>query len=117
VTPLRPTEKSTSDPVTSQSDGHGRYRSEEIPAVEYAAAFLSRKHTAATLADLAPILGLSRPESVPNLTRKFSGWFEQRPDNREGIAAIERVLAARASAAGIPKVPRTEGERETKNSA
>ena len=41
-----------------------------------ALAFLARKYTEATLADLVPVLGVSRPESVPNLTRRFSTWLE-----------------------------------------
>ncbi len=41
-----------------------------------ALAYLAREHTETTFAELVPILGLSRPESVPNLTRR--GWFQVR---------------------------------------
>jgi len=37
-----------------------------------ALAYLARLRTAATNAELAPALGLSRAESVPNLTRRFA---------------------------------------------
>jgi putative transposase len=41
-----------------------------------ALAYLARTRTVATNAELATILGVSRAESVPNLTRRFSAWLE-----------------------------------------
>jgi hypothetical protein len=38
-------------------------------------AYLARRRTAATNAELMAALGLSRPESVPNLTRRFGPWL------------------------------------------
>jgi len=38
-------------------------------------AYLARRHTAATNGELTEILGLSRAESVPNLTRRFDAWL------------------------------------------
>jgi hypothetical protein len=40
-----------------------------------ALAFLAREYTEATLADLMPVLDVSSPESVPNLTKRFSIWL------------------------------------------
>ena len=40
-----------------------------------ALAYLARRHTAATNGDLTEILGVSRAESVPNLTRRFEAWL------------------------------------------
>jgi hypothetical protein len=37
--------------------------------------YLARRHTLATNAELAAVLGSSRAESVPNLTRRFSDWL------------------------------------------
>jgi hypothetical protein len=37
--------------------------------------YLARRHTLATNAKIAAVLGLSRAESVPNLTRRFSEWL------------------------------------------
>ena len=56
-------------PAHTDRRGHRR-------PVRAAASFLARKHTEATLAGLAPILRLSRPESVPNLMRRYSGRLE-----------------------------------------
>jgi hypothetical protein len=41
-----------------------------------ALAYLAREYTEATNADLAPLLGVSRPENVPNLTRRFRHCLE-----------------------------------------
>ena len=57
-----------------------------------ALAYLARRHTAATNAELAGILGVSRPDSVPNLTRRFAGWLVERPDIREKLVQLEEVL-------------------------
>jgi hypothetical protein len=57
-----------------------------------ALAYLAREHTEATHAELAPILGVSRPENVPNLTRRFAGWLGSRPRAREDLKALETTL-------------------------
>jgi len=48
-----------------------RHRGSRHPA-RAALAYLARSRTAATNAELAAVLGLSRAESVPNLTRRFA---------------------------------------------
>ena len=60
-----------------------------------ALAFLARKYTEATLADLVPVLGVSRPESVPNLTRRFSIWLESQNDARRDLKRLQRDLGVR----------------------
>jgi REP-associated tyrosine transposase len=60
-----------------------------------ALAFLARKYTEATLADLVPVLGVSRPESVPNLTRRFSIWLESQSDARQHLKRLQRELGVR----------------------
>ena len=41
-----------------------------------ALAYLARRYTATTNAGLVSVLGVSRAESVPNLTRRFVSWLE-----------------------------------------
>ena len=60
-----------------------------------ALAFLARKYTEATLADLVPVLGVSRPESVPNLTRRFSTWLESQNDARQDLKRLQTQLGLR----------------------
>jgi hypothetical protein len=55
-------------------------------------AHLARQYTEATLAELAPILGVSRPESVPNLTRRFDAWLSTRKDVRLRLKELEAAL-------------------------
>ena len=55
-------------------------------------AFLAREYTQATLAELVPVLGLSRPESVPNLTKRFSTWLAGPTDARENLKKLRRQL-------------------------
>jgi hypothetical protein len=57
-----------------------------------ALAYLAREHTEATSAEMAPILGLSRPESVPNLTRRFAFMLERQARTRQDLSALETNL-------------------------
>jgi REP element-mobilizing transposase RayT len=57
-----------------------------------ALAYLARRRTAATNADLMAVLGLSRPESVPNLTRRFATWFSADREIRRLYQAMEDQL-------------------------
>jgi REP element-mobilizing transposase RayT len=57
-----------------------------------ALAYLARKHTMATHRDLVELLGVSRPDSVPNLTRRFARWVTERPDVRSRLASLEKQL-------------------------
>lgn len=59
-----------------------------------ALAYLAREHTASTNADLVEILGVSRPESVPNLTRRFAAWLGTNRDVRTRLKQLEAALAA-----------------------
>ena len=54
--------------------------------------FLAREYTQATLAELVPVLGPSRPESVPNLTKRFSTWLAGPTDARENLKKLRRQL-------------------------
>jgi len=40
----------------------------------------TRRYTEASLAELAPIVGVSQPESVPNLTRRFAELIRTDPE-------------------------------------
>jgi hypothetical protein len=57
-----------------------------------ALAYLARRHTAATNAELAEVLGVSRPDSVPNLTRRYAGWLAERQAVRERLRQLEEDL-------------------------
>ena len=54
--------------------------------------YLARSHTLATNAELAAVLGLSRAESVPNLTRRFSEWLSTDAKIRKQLRELEEVL-------------------------
>ncbi len=57
-----------------------------------ALAYLARQHTEATNLELARVLGVSRPDCVPNLTRRFAGWLTGRPEIRERLRELEDQL-------------------------
>jgi hypothetical protein len=57
-----------------------------------ALAYLAREHTAATHGELAELLGVSRPDSVPNLTCRFAQWLVERVEVRERLAELEGQL-------------------------
>ena len=54
--------------------------------------YLARSHSLATNAELAAVLGLSRAESVPNLTRRFSDWLSTDANIRKQLRDPEEVL-------------------------
>jgi REP element-mobilizing transposase RayT len=56
------------------------------------AAYLARRHTDATLAQVAMDLGLSRADSVPNLTRRIEKCLTSSPALRDDLRAIEEAL-------------------------
>ncbi len=58
-----------------------------------AAAWLSRRLTTATLRELSVPLGLSRPESVSNLTRRMERQLPRDPKMKQDLAKIESRLA------------------------
>lgn len=58
-----------------------------------AAAWLSRRLTTVTLRELAAPLGLGRPESVSNLTRRMERQLAKDPKMKKDLAKIESRLA------------------------
>ena len=57
-----------------------------------ALAYLAKHHTEATRAELVPILGLSRPESVPSLSAQFAALLQTESNARQDLMALERAL-------------------------
>jgi putative transposase len=57
-----------------------------------ALAYLARSRTAATNAELAVVLGVSRAESVPNLTRRFAAWLATDARVRQRLRGLEEEL-------------------------
>jgi len=68
-----------------------RRRGSRHPA-RAALAYLARSRTAATNAELAAVLGVSRAESVPNLTRRFAAWLATDARVRERLRGLEEEL-------------------------
>ncbi len=66
-------------------------RGSRLPA-RAALVYLARSHSLATNAELAAVLGLSRAESVPNLTRRFSDWLSADAKIRKQLRDLEEVL-------------------------
>ena len=69
----------------------GSPRGSRSPA-RAALAYLAKHHTEATRAELVPILGLSRPESVPNLSARFAALLQSESNARRDLLALERAL-------------------------
>jgi hypothetical protein len=57
-----------------------------------ALAYLARSRTMATNAELATLLGLSRAESVPNLTRRLAAWLASDGKVRKQLRGLEEEL-------------------------
>jgi hypothetical protein len=57
-----------------------------------ALAYVARQRTTATHTELMRVLGVSRPESVPNLTRWFAAWLRSDVRVREPFQRIEEEL-------------------------
>jgi putative transposase len=57
-----------------------------------ALAYVARLHTEATNAELAAVLGVTRADSVPNLTRRFARWLREREEVRERLRRLEDQL-------------------------
>jgi REP element-mobilizing transposase RayT len=69
-----------------------------------ALAYLARRRTAATNTDLMGVLGVSRPESVPNLTRRFAAWLSSDAGIRCHYQQLQEALDR------DPLVPRIAGK-------
>jgi hypothetical protein len=59
-----------------------------------AMAYLARRHTIATNADLIEILGVSQAESVPNLTRRYRKSLLRDARVRQQFERLEEILSA-----------------------
>jgi hypothetical protein len=57
-----------------------------------ALAYLAQRRTAATNAELMTVLGVSRAESVPNLTRRYASWLSSEAAIRGDYQRLEREL-------------------------
>ena len=84
------------------------------------AAWLCRRHREATLGELAEWLGLSRADSVPNLTRRFQARLKAHPQLLNDVEGILRratiVVADRPKTTReIPKANRRLGQSKTNN--
>ena len=71
-----------------------------------ALAYLARRHTVATNASLAEVLGVSRPDSVPNLTRRFARWLTEQDEVRQRHKLLEDQLRLDLH----PKKPQTRSD-------
>jgi len=55
-------------------------------------AYLARSRTAATNAELAAMLGVSRAKSVPNVTRRYAAWLATDAKVREQLRGLDEEL-------------------------
>ena len=83
------------------------------------AARLCRRHTEATLGELAEWLGLSRADSVPNLTRRFQARLKSQPELLNDVEEILRrattvVADRRQTTLETPRAKRRQGQSKTK---
>ena len=69
-------------------------RGSPIPA-RAALAYLAKHHTECTRAALVPILGLSRPERVPNLSARFAALLATDAIARRDLTILETALGLR----------------------
>ena len=82
------------------------------------AAWLCRRHTEAPLWQLADWLGLSRADSVPNLTRRLKGRLKATPELSHDLGEIlRRASAPRAGTSAKPDTPKLDRAAKTKNKA
>jgi putative transposase len=85
------------------------------------AAWMCRRHTEATLAELAEWLGLSRADSVPNLTRRVEAQLKSQPELLDDFAEILRRATSVAADHGrivkTPKAPGRQSRSQTKTNA
>jgi chromosomal replication initiation ATPase DnaA len=82
------------------------------------AAWLCRRHTGATLSELAGHLGLSRADSVPGLVRRLEVRLSQSPRLAGEVAGIESLLSVGSKteatpSAGQSRHPRRSGGRNS----
>jgi hypothetical protein len=83
------------------------------------AAWLCRRHTEATPGELAEWLGLSRADSVPNLTHRFQARLKSQPELLNDVEEILRrattvVADRRRTTLETPNAKRRLGHSKTK---
>ena len=78
-----------------------------------AAAWLCRRHTEASLRQLAEWLGPSRADSVPNLTRRLEARLKASPQLSDDLAEILRRAGAPAAGRTPTDIKRTSGSHRT----
>jgi len=83
------------------------------------AAWLCHRRTEATLGELAEWLGLSRADSVPNLTRRFQAQLKSQPELLNDVEEILRrattvVADRRQTTLETPRAKRRQGQSNTK---
>ena len=84
------------------------------------AAWLCRRHTEATLSELAGWLGLSRADSVPNLTRRLQSRLTSQPELLNDFAEIlqrgtSEEADRRPKTVNNPKAKRRQERSETRS--
>ena len=90
--PFTPAHASWLDQAENLSNGFGHHdlrRGTRTNRKEFVA------HIAALIADLVPILGLSRPESVPNLSARFATLLSTDANAKKKPSALEVSLGLR----------------------
>ncbi len=103
-------------------DGATLSRRHEPHLARAVAAWLCRHHTEASLRELAEWLGLSRADSVPNLTRRIEVRLQAAPQLSDDLAEILRRASAPGAGTGPAdairiEVSRESGRTKTKNKA
>ena len=76
------------------------------------AAWLCRRHTEASLRELAAPLGLSRPDSVPNLTRRIETRLKTSPELSNDLAEILKRASSPDVGVHQHKAKRTKSSRQ-----
>ena len=54
--------------------------------------YLARHYTVSTNAELVPVLGVSRPESIPNLTHRFQHTLQRNTEVTGQLRQIAQML-------------------------
>ena len=80
------------------------------------AAWLCRRHTEASLRELAPSLGLSRPDSVPNLTRRIETRLKASPELSNDLAEILKRASSPDVGVNQDNAKRTNASRKSARS-
>jgi len=77
------------------------------------AAWLCRRHTEASLRQLTEWLGLSRADSVPNLTRRLDARLKTSPELSDDLTEILKRASEPAAGIQPADLTRTDGPRQS----